>query len=141
MQILILQGPNINLLGFKSSKIEEHLTLGKLNKEIRLVSKNHNVDLKFLQTHKSFQAVNFLQRNRRKANGLLFTPSSWARNNYTILETVNLIDIKTSVVYFDEPYSFGTTEKESIFRGPNTKSFTGKPISASLKGMEYLLNQ
>ena len=60
MQILILQGPNINLLGFKSSKIEEHLTLGKLNKEIRLVSKNPNVDLKFLQTHKSFQAVNFL---------------------------------------------------------------------------------
>ena len=110
MQILILQGPNINLLGFKSSKIEEHLTLGKLNKEIRLVSKNHNVDLKFLQTHKSFQAV-------------------------------NLINIKTSVVYFDDPYSFGTTEKESILRGSNIKSFTGKPISASLKGMEYLLNQ
>ena len=141
MQILILQGPNINLLGLKSSKIEEHLTLGKLNKEIRLISKNHNVDLKFLQTHKSFQAVNFLQRNRRKANGLLFTPSSWARNNYTILETVNLINIKTSVVYFDDPYSFGTTEKESIFRGPNIKSFTGKPISTSLEGMEYLFNQ
>ena len=73
--------------------------------------------MKFLQTHKSFQAVNFLQRNRRKANGLLFIPSSWARNNYTILETVNLINIKTSVVYFDDPYSFGTTEKESIFKG------------------------
>ena len=44
-------------------------------------------------------------------------------------------------MYFDDPYSFGTTEKESIFRGPNIKSFTGKPISTSLEGMEYLLNQ
>ena len=141
MQILILQGPNINLLGFKSSKIGEHLTLGKLNREMRLISNNHNVELKFLQTHKSFQAVNFLQRNRHKANGLLFTPSSWARNNYTILETVNLINIKTSVVYFDDLYSFGTTEKQSILKGPNIKSFSGRPVSASLKGMEYLLNQ
>ena len=141
MKILILQGPNINLLGLKSSKIEEHLTLGKVNKEIRLISKNYNVDLKFLQTHKSYQAVNFLQRNRTKADGLLLTPSSWARNNYTILETIKLINIKTSVIYFDDLYSFGTTEKESILSGPNIKSFTGKPISASLKGMEYLLNQ
>ena len=36
---------------------------------------------------------------------------------------------------------FGTTERESIFRGPNIKSFTGKPISTSLEGMEYLFNQ
>ena len=141
MQILILQGPNINLLGLKSSKTEEHLTLNKLNKEIRLISKNHNVDLKFLQTHKSFQAINFLQRNRNKASGLLFTPSSWARNNYTILETINLINVKTSVLYFADPYSFGTTEEESILKGPDIKSFTGKPISVSLKGMEHLLNQ
>ena len=49
----VLQGNNNNLLVFKSSKIEKHLTLEKLNKEIRLISKNHNVVLKFLQTHKN----------------------------------------------------------------------------------------
>ena len=112
MNILILQGPNLNLLGFKSSQIKERLTLGKLNKEIKSSTNLENVQLKFLQTHKEFQAIYFLQRNRKKAGGLLFIPTSWAKNNYTIFETIKLINIKTAVIYFNDPYSFGTDEKD-----------------------------
>ena len=86
MNILILQGPNLNLLGLKSAQLNERLTLDKLNKRIKKGIKLENIQLKFLQTHKSFQAINFLQRNRNKADGLLFIPTSWARTNYTILK-------------------------------------------------------
>mgnify|MGYP001177605593 FL=1 len=139
MNILILQGPNLNLLGFKSSQIKERLTLGKLNKEIKSSTNLENVQLKFLQTHKEFQAINFLQRNRTKAGGLLFIPTSWAKNNYTIFETIKLIDIKTAVIYFNDPYSFGTDEEDSIIKGSNIKSFTGDPLSSSTSGIKHLL--
>ena len=141
MKILILQGPNINLLGLKSSILKQQLTLDKLNKEIKTEFKQENIELKLLQTHKNFQAINFLQRNRNKAIGLLFIPTSWARNNYTILETINLINIKTSAVYFNDQYSFGTSEKESIFQGKNIKPFTGDPISSCLAGMKHILSK
>ena len=85
MNILILQGPNLNLLGLKSAQTKERLTLDKLNSKIKRSLKTEGVKLKFLQTHKNFQAINFLQRNRTKTKGLLFIPTSWARNNYTIL--------------------------------------------------------
>ena len=137
-KILILQGPNLNLLGLKSSTLGKRLTLSKLNKAIRSTTNHQDVDLTFLQTHKSFQAVNFLQRNRNKANGLLLIPASWARNNFTIFETINLININTSVIYFEGPYSFGTSEKESIFHGKHIKSFSGEPISSCLAGMKHL---
>ena len=139
MNVLILQGPNLNLLGLKSSHIKERLTLGKLNKEIRICFKSKNIQLKFLQTHKEFQSINFLQRNRTKANGLLFIPTSWAKNNYTIFETIKLINIKTSVVFFSEPYSFGINEQDSIIKGDNIKSFSGDPVSSCIKGIEHLL--
>ena len=141
MNILILQGPNLNLLGLKSAQIKERLTLDKLNKKIRAEIKLQDVQLKFLQTHKTFQAINFLQRNRNKASGLLFIPTSWARNNYTILETINLIEIRTSVVYFEEPYNFGTNEDESIIQGENIKSFTGQPVSSCVEGIKRFLNK
>ena len=92
MNILILQGPNLNLLGLKSSKNNDRLTLDKLNKAIKKFSRTKGINLKFLQTHKEFQAVNFLQRNRNWANGILFIPTSWARNSHTILE-LSLIHI------------------------------------------------
>ena len=59
MNILILQGPNLNLLGLKSSQIKKKLTLGKLNSLIRTEMKKYDIKLKFLQTHKNFQAIKF----------------------------------------------------------------------------------
>ena len=137
-KILILQGPNVNLLGLKSLTVGKQLTLSKMNKAIKTTSNHIDIQLKFLQTHKNFQAVNFLQRNRNKANGLLLIPASWARNNFTIFETINLININTSVIYFEGPYSFGTSEKESIFHGKHIKSFSGEPISSCIAGIKHL---
>jgi len=102
--------------------------------------KGKKVTLKFLQTHKQFQAVNFLQRNRNWADGILFIPTSWARNEFTILETLELINLKTAVVYFNEPFSFGTDEQNSIIVGNYIQSFTGDPLEACVRGLEHLLS-
>ena len=139
MNILILQGPNLNLLGLKSSQSKNHLTLDKLNKTIKNHIKNKDIELKFLQTNKEFQAINFLQRNRNLAERLLFIPTSWAKYNFTILETIHLINIKTAAVYFDESYNFGTDIKSSIVKGKNITSFTGNPIDSCIKGLNHLI--
>tara|TARA_B100001996_G_scaffold378261_1_gene362152 strand:- start:3865 stop:4296 length:432 start_codon:yes stop_codon:yes gene_type:complete len=141
MKILILQGPNLNLLGVKSKQSSENLTLDKLNKHIRKLCSQVNIETKILQTHKQFQAINFLQRNRIKYDSLLIIPTSWARSNWTIVETITLINLPTAVIYFEDPYSFGTTKKESILSGENMKSFSGQPIDACSEGLNYLINQ
>ena len=140
MNILILQGPNLNMLGLKSSKTKANVTLDKINRALKKHVKGKKVSLKFLQTHKQFQAVNFLQRNRNWADGILFIPTSWARNEFTILETLELINLKTAVVYFNEPFSFGTDEQDSIIVGDYIQSFTGDPLEACVTGLEHLLS-
>ena len=140
MNILILQGPNLNMLGLKSSKTKANITLDKINRTMKKHVKGKNVTLKVLQTHKQFQAVNFLQRNRNWADGILFIPTSWARNEFTILETLNLISLKTAVVYFNEPFSFGTDEQESIIVGDYIQSFSGNPLEVCLAGLDHLLS-
>ena len=140
MNILILQGPNLNMLGLKSSEAKANITLDKINRTMKKHVKGKNVTLKILQTHKQFQAVNFLQRNRNWADGILFIPTSWARNEFTILETLNLISLKTAVVYFNEPFSFGTDEQESIIVGDYIQSFSGNPLEVCLAGLDHLLS-
>ena len=140
MNILILQGPNLNMLGLKSSKTKANVTLDKINRALKKHVKGKKVSLKFLQTHKQFQAVNFLQRNRNWADGILFIPTSWARNEFTILETLELISLKTAVVYFNEPFSFGTDEQDSIIVGDYIQSFTDDPLEACVTGLEHLFS-
>ena len=139
MKILILQGPNLNLLGLKSSKNGNRLTLDKLNKTIRKHVHARDVELKFLQTHKQFQAINFLQRNRNDSNGVLLIPTSWARNDWTLAETLALTGLPISVIYFDGSYSFGTSVSESILSGDRIHSFTGQPVQACKEGLDHII--
>ena len=106
MNILVIHGPNLNLIGLQSSKNKHRLTLDKLNKELKLHARQHKLTLKIHQTHKEFQALNILQRNRNWATGLLMIPTSWARNNFTLLETIKLINLKTAMIFFDGNFSF-----------------------------------
>ena len=139
MNILILQGPNLNLLGHKGPQNNSRMTLDKLNRELKKFSRTNNVEVKIFQTHKQFQAVNILQRNRNWATGILFIPTSWARNDYTILETIKLINLKMAIIYFNKEFSFGTNAEDSIMVSENIKDFTGSPLDACIKGMEYLI--
>jgi len=126
------------MLGVKSSTNNETLTLDKLNKKLRLHVRNSNIKLKIIQTHKEYIALNFIQRNRNKANGLIIIPTSWAKYNQTILETIVLSNMKTATVYFDEPYNLGTSEDKSILISKNIKSFVGDPIESITTAIDYI---
>jgi len=126
------------MLGVKSSTNNETLTLDKLNKKLRLHVRNTNIKLKIIQTHKEYIALNFIQRNRNKANGLIIIPTSWAKYNQTILETIVLSNMKTAAVYFDEPYNLGTSENESILTSKNIRSFVGDPIKSITTAIDYI---
>lgn len=141
MNILILQGPNLNLLGLKSSDTGERLTLDKLNKAMRKHVHGKEVKLKFFQTHKLYQAINFLQRNRNWSDGMLIIPTSWAKYEWTIAETLNLIKIPIAAIYFDDPYTFGCDEKESILDGATIHAFSGQPVDVCTLGIDHLLSQ
>ena len=78
MNILILHGPNTNLIGSVSAKNEDQITLSKIDSKIKLAARKSNINIKTLQTHKVFSAINFIQRNRNWADGLLFNPTSWS---------------------------------------------------------------
>ena len=139
MTILILHGPNLNLLGLKSSDSGENLTLDKVNRAIRLHVRNKDINLKILQTHKEYIAINFLQRNRNSATGLVVIPTSWAKYNQTLLETIKVCNLPTSTVYFDGKYNFGTSDKDTIIFGDNIKSFTGEPIETIISAIDHIV--
>ncbi len=138
MNILFLQGPNLNLIGLKSSQINDNITLDKINKHIKKVSKSFNSETKILQTHKSFKAINFLQRNRTWTDGIIIIPTSWGRYNYDILETIEVLKIKTIAIYFEKKYSFGTNLKDSILLSKNIKSFSGEPYTVCTNAFKFL---
>ena len=60
MNIIVLHGPNLNLLGSISAQSKQRITLDKINKALRLHVRNSDINLKISQTHKVFQANQLL---------------------------------------------------------------------------------
>lgn len=68
MKLLIIHGPNMNLLGSFS---KDRLTLDKLNQSLRRFVKSLDLKLKIIQTHDINKYVTLIQRNRNKVDGII----------------------------------------------------------------------
>lgn len=99
MNILIIQGPNLNLIGVKSAKKGKRITLDKINKGIRRFIREKDITVKIYQTHSIAKAVTLLQRNRNWANGIIIAPGVWSIYEAVLVDTLDLIGVPTIEVY------------------------------------------
>lgn len=102
MNILIIQGPNLNLIGVKSAKRGNRITLDKINKGIRRYIREKDITVKIYQTHSIAKAVTLLQRNRNWANGIIIAPGVWSTYERILVDTLNLIEVPAVEVYDEE---------------------------------------
>ena len=89
--ILIIHGPNMNLLGHRKIEANPNITLDKLNRNLRKVAKSLNMKVKIIQTDDESRAVTALQRQRNKASGILFFPGPWQKSGYVLQDTLKLL--------------------------------------------------
>lgn len=102
MNILIIQGPNLNLIGVKSAKKGKRITLDKINKGIRRYIREKDITVKIYQTHSIAKAVTLLQRNRNWANGIIIAPGVWCIYEAVLVDTIELIEVPTIEVYNED---------------------------------------
>tara|TARA_B100001173_G_scaffold228712_1_gene198643 strand:- start:194 stop:619 length:426 start_codon:yes stop_codon:yes gene_type:complete len=137
MNILVLHGPNLNLIGSKSAKVGQKITIDKINTGIRRHIRNEDIQIKILQTHKQFHAINFIQVNRNWADFFLLAPMSWARFEYAILDTLKISNIKTIQILLSDDYS-DVTKSNSIFSEFCTSTLIGVPDKVYINGIDLI---
>ena len=93
MKLLILHGPNLNLLGLWSSKRNKNLTLDKLNRHIRKFIRDKNINVKIMQTHYEAKAISYIQNNRKKIDAIIIVPGPWQYNAYALSELLELTEL------------------------------------------------
>ena len=138
MNILVLHGPNLNLIGVRSAQVGERVTLDKIDRPLRAKARELDVTLKNLQTHDVTKAITFLQRNHKWAHGLLFTPGPWAKSRYDILDTLELIDISTVEIHLTSEFSVGDYAKGSIFKKAAVSVKKGHPLQVYQEALTKL---
>ena len=137
MNILIIQGPNLNLIGVKSAKQGTRVTLDKINKGIRRYIREKNITVKIYQTHSIEKAVTLLQRNRNWANGIIMAPGVWSTYEAILLDTIELIEVPTIEVYDDDDNK--NYAEKSILSTICTKKIVAPRDEMFVTGLKHIL--
>ena len=91
MKILIINGPNLNLLGKRDSEQYGNRTLPQINSTIK---KNFPDDkFRFYQSNLEGELVNEIQSAQKKFNGLVINPGGFAHSSVVIHDALELIQI------------------------------------------------
>ena len=91
--ILVIHGPNMNLLGLRQMGVRGRITLNKLNRHLRIISKKIGISLTIIQTNEEGRAVSHLQSQRKKIKGILLFPGPWKQSGYVIKDTLEILAI------------------------------------------------
>ena len=91
--VLIIHGPNMNLLGYRKIEANPNITLDKLNRNLRKVAKSLDMKVKIIQTNDETKAATTMQRQRNKINGILFFPGPWQKSGHVLQDTLKLLSI------------------------------------------------
>jgi len=136
MNILIIQGPNLNLIGVKSAKLGKRITLDKINKGIRRFIREKGIEVKIHQTHSIDKAVTLLQRNRNWADGIILAPGVWSTYEAILGDTLELIGIPTVEVHNEDDNK--DYVKNSILSSFCKKTIFAPPEEMFVKAIQAL---
>ncbi len=138
MNILILQGPNLNLIGVKSAKRGKHVTLDKINKGIRRYIREKDITVKIYQTNSIEKTVTLLQRNRNWASGIIIAPGVWSTYEAILLDTLELIGVPTIEVYNEDDNS--NYVNNSLLTTVCIKKIIASAEEMFVKGLNHIIH-
>ena len=111
MRLLVIHGPNMNLYGLRSSKKGERITLDKINRHIRRLVRDKDIDLKIMQSHNEVKIVSYLHKNRNKFDGIILVPGIWQECGYILNDTLSLLELQYITIHIEK------NQKEQLFKG------------------------
>ena len=102
IKILVIHGPNMNLLGLRQKRDGRRITLDKLNRHLRKIARETELSLTIFQTNDESRAVKHIQNQRKKIKGILLFPGPWQQSGHVIKDTMEILSIPYITVSIGE---------------------------------------
>ena len=88
MKILVLHGPNLNLLGEREPEVYGTTTLAQLNARLRAHARRKKIALKIFQSNSEGRLIDLIHAHRKWADGLVFNPCAYTHYSYALRDAV-----------------------------------------------------
>ncbi|MCH7887325.1 MAG: 3-dehydroquinate dehydratase, partial [Candidatus Marinimicrobia bacterium] len=123
--IVIINGPNLNLLGEREPEIYGSQTLEELNHVIEEYASGKNLKLKFYQSNHEGEIIDILHNHRNDSDGFILNPGAYTHYSYAIRDAVAAISPPVVEVHLSDIQSREEFRKISVVEPVAAKQFSG----------------
>lgn len=139
MNILVINGPNINMLGIREPDIYGRETFEDLCNKIENYAKEKNINVKLYQSNHEGDLVDEIQAAYQKFDGIVINPGAYTHTSVALLDAVKAVGIKTVEVHISDVASREDFRQISYIRKAAIATVAGFGTDGYLKAVDILL--
>ena len=114
IKILVIHGPNLNLLGQRQPSVYGKATLNQINASMKKLAKNRKVLLKILQSNHEGEIVSVIGKAKGKFNAILINPAAYTHTSVAITDAILASNIPTIEIHLSNIFAREEFRQKSL---------------------------
>ena len=138
-KILVINGPNLNMLGIREPGIYGKSTYQDLVKMCEDHGKEIGVETEFYQSNHEGDLVDIIQQSYQKIDAIVINPGAYTHTSVALLDAVKAVGIPTVEVHISDLTSREDFRQISYIRTACVSTIAGHGTDGYLEAIDYLL--
>ena len=140
MKILVINGPNINMLGIREPEVYGKETYADLTQYIDTVCEENKVEVEIYQSNHEGELVDKIQGAYQKVDAIVINPAAYTHTSVAILDAMKAVNIPAVEVHLSEVSKREDFRQVSYIRVACVKTIAGKGFAGYKEAIEYLIH-
>lgn len=139
-KILVIHGPNLDLLGKREVEVYGTTTIDEINKGLEKIAKEKKVTLKIVQSNHEGEIVDLIGKSKGKFDAILINPAAYTHTSVAIRDAISAVDIPTVEVHLSNIYAREEFRHTSLIAPVAKGQVSGFGRDSYLLGLEAAIS-
>jgi 3-dehydroquinate dehydratase-2 len=114
MKVVVIQGPNLNMLGHREQNIYGPMKLEDIHNQMSAFAEQNGVEIEFFQSNLEGEIVDKIQECLGEANGIIINPAAYTHTSIAIRDAIAAVQIPTVEVHLSNVYAREEFRQKSL---------------------------
>ena len=137
-KIIIINGPNLNLLGEREQSLYGDLTLPEVETNCRKISKELNLKIDFKQSNIEGELVELIQNSRNHYNGIIINAAAFTHTSIAIRDALSILKIPSIEIHISNIYKREEFRQKSLISSVVTGGIFGVGIECYILALRAI---
>ncbi|RJP28825.1 MAG: type II 3-dehydroquinate dehydratase [Candidatus Omnitrophota bacterium] len=139
-KILVIHGPNLNLLGKREPEVYGRVTLAKINSELKKIADKNKIGLIIKQSNHEGEIVDLIGKSKQKFNAILINPAAYTHTSVAIRDAIAGCGLPAIEVHLSNIYAREDFRHKSLISPVAKGTIMGFGMHSYILGLKAIIN-